>query len=237
MTQLSFDTRRIRAISLDLDDTLWPIVPTIVRAEEQLKRWLALHAPATATLAAQGAANKLARDFVLAHHADKLHDFSHLRRETIRHLLGQAGEDPALAEPAFEEFFSWRQKVDLYADALPALQALAAKYPLVALSNGNADIERVGLGPYFQGAISARAFGLAKPAPQIFAAVADHLSLPMDAVLHVGDDPELDVAGALAAGQHAAWVNREDRSWPQALPEPSLHVRDMGELARLLLAA
>jgi putative hydrolase of the HAD superfamily len=93
----------------------------------------------------------------------------------------------------------------------------------------------VGLAPYFQGAISARAFGLAKPAPQIYAAVAEHLSVPMDAVLHVGDDPELDVAGALAAGQHAAWVNREARSWPNGLPAPSLQVRDMGELARVLL--
>ena len=237
MTRLSFDTRHIRAISLDLDDTLWPVVPTIVRAEEQLKRWLAVHAPATATLSAQASAYKQAREQVLAQYPDQQHDFSHLRREAIRYLLVQAGDDPALAEPAFDEFFAWRQRVDLYADALPALQALAAQYPLVALSNGNADIERVGLGPYFTAAISARSFGVAKPAPPIFAAVADTLSLPMDAVLHVGDDPELDVAGALAAGQHAAWVNREDRRWPNGLPTPSLQVRDLGELARLLLAS
>ncbi|ARU04427.1 HAD family hydrolase [Comamonas serinivorans] len=236
MTRLSFDTRSIRAISLDLDDTLWPVVPTIVRAEEQLRRWLALHAPATATLAGQGSASKAAREAVLARYPDKLHDFSHLRRESIRHLLTLAGDDPALAEPAFDEFFAWRQKVDLYPDALPALQLLAAKYPIVALTNGNADVARVGLSPYFAGAISARQFGMAKPAPAIYAAVAEHVGVPMEAVLHVGDDPELDVAGALAAGQQAAWVNREARDWPMQLATPTLQVRDMTELARLLLA-
>jgi putative hydrolase of the HAD superfamily len=75
---------------------------------------------------------------------------------------------------------------------------------------------------------------MAKPAPQIFAAAAGALDLPMDAVLHVGDDPEMDVAGALAAGQHAAWVNRQQAEWPEQLPVPTVQVRDMAELARAL---
>ena len=39
---------RIRAITLDLDDTLWPIWPTIERAEKVLHEWLVLNAPMTA---------------------------------------------------------------------------------------------------------------------------------------------------------------------------------------------
>ena len=46
MLQLS----HIKAITLDLDDTLWPIWPTIDRAEVLLQEWLARHAPATAEL-------------------------------------------------------------------------------------------------------------------------------------------------------------------------------------------
>src|SRR6218665_2593121 len=34
------DMARIRAISIDLDDTLWPIRPTIARAETALLDWL-----------------------------------------------------------------------------------------------------------------------------------------------------------------------------------------------------
>jgi FMN phosphatase YigB (HAD superfamily) len=67
--------------------------------------------------------------------------------------------DPALAEPAFEVFFAERNRVTLFDDALPALEFLAARYPLVSLSNGNADVNRVGLGAYFQAAITAREFG------------------------------------------------------------------------------
>ena len=39
---------RIRAISIDLDDTLWPVWPAISRAEQVLLDWLHTHAPATA---------------------------------------------------------------------------------------------------------------------------------------------------------------------------------------------
>ena len=49
-TALQLDTSRIRAITIDLDDTLWPIWPTITRAERVLLDWLTHHAPATATL-------------------------------------------------------------------------------------------------------------------------------------------------------------------------------------------
>ena len=46
----AFDPDRVRAITLDLDDTLWPIWPTIARAEGALQQWLADNAPATAAM-------------------------------------------------------------------------------------------------------------------------------------------------------------------------------------------
>ena len=44
------DPSQIRAITLDLDDTLWPIWPTIHRAEEVLLLWLKERAAKTAQL-------------------------------------------------------------------------------------------------------------------------------------------------------------------------------------------
>ena len=46
------DFSKIKAISLDLDDTLWPVWPTIGRAEEALAAWLAHKAPQTVALCA-----------------------------------------------------------------------------------------------------------------------------------------------------------------------------------------
>ena len=78
------DLARIRAITLDLDDTLWPVWPTIHRAEAVLHSWLEAHAPAAAVLSAQPEIKKAIRADINARHADRAHDLSFLRREAIR---------------------------------------------------------------------------------------------------------------------------------------------------------
>ena len=200
----------LQAITLDLDDTLWPMAPTLRRAEASLHAWL--HQQAPATMAAPDKAAWLAlRRAGVADRPDWAHDLSALRRETIRRALLAAGDDPALAVPAFEVFFAERQRVELFADVLPALARLAARWPIVALTNGNADVHRVpGLGQHFHAALSARDLGLAKPAPAVFAAACQRAGALPAHTLHVGDDPALDVDGALAAGLQAAWVRRPD---------------------------
>ncbi len=212
---------KIRAISLDLDDTLWPIWPTIERAEQVLLAWLTEHAPATAAMCATPGALREIRAHMVTHRPDLAHDMSGLRRESIRLALTRAGDDPALAEPAFEAFFAERQNVTLYPDVLPALEFLAARYPLVSLSNGNADLQRVGLARYFRGGISAFAFGVAKPDARIFHAAAGLAGVAAHEVLHVGDDTVLDVLGARRAGMQAAWANRVEAIWPHADGSPA----------------
>ena len=114
------DVSRIRAITLDLDDTLWPIGPTIRRAEATLQAWLGQRAPATAALCAAPGAIREVRQQMNSQRPDLAHDMSALRRESIRVMLMRAGDDPALAEPAFDAFFAERQRVEFYGDALPA---------------------------------------------------------------------------------------------------------------------
>ncbi len=228
-------TSQITALTLDLDDTLWPIAPTIRRAEEALHAWLAERAPATA------AANSLddlrrRRNRVEAAHPEWAHDLSAYRREAVREALAEAGDDEALAKPAFAVFFAERQRVTLFDDALPALERLAARYPLVAVSNGNADLAAIGLGRYFVGAVSAQTFGIAKPDARIFHEGVRRAGTDAGPVLHVGDDARLDVAGALGAGLQAAWVVRGGTpavAEPEA-PRPHYRVPDLGALCAAL---
>jgi FMN phosphatase YigB (HAD superfamily) len=77
----------IRAITLDLDDTLWPIAPTMVRAEAALQQYLREHAPATAVLCYQAGGLARIRQQLQQEWHDRLHDLSALRRETIRRAL------------------------------------------------------------------------------------------------------------------------------------------------------
>ncbi|KIQ30456.1 HAD family hydrolase [Variovorax paradoxus] len=221
------DVQRIAAISLDLDDTLWPIWPTIERAEAVLQEWLLREAPKTASLLLTPGILRELREATAKERSDLAHDLSALRRESIRTALKRAGEDPALADPAFDAFFAERQRVTLYDDALPALKWLSERYPLVAVSNGNADIHQTGVGRWFRTAFNARAFGSGKPHAPIFRAAAASVGLLPKDVLHVGDDAELDVVGALNAGMQAAWLVRDERPWvhgarPQLIV-PNLH--------------
>ena len=50
--------------------------------------------------------------------------------------------------------------------------------------------------------------GFAKPSPAIFAHAAGRLALPPDAILHVGDSPEMDLRGAEQAGLQAVLLRR-----------------------------
>lgn len=226
------DITRIRAVSFDLDDTLWPILPTIENAEKVLHDWLGEHAPMAAALFSNPSALREIRDHIAASRQDLKHDLSSVRRESIRLALYRAGENPLLADEAFEVFFAERQRVTLFEDVQPALEFLSARFPLVSLSNGNADLERVGLAHYFRAAISAREFGVGKPDPRIFHAAAGAVDLTPENVLHVGDDATLDALGALNAGMQAAWVNRSDNLWPHE-QEPHVTLADLMELCAL----
>jgi putative hydrolase of the HAD superfamily len=226
------DIARIKAITLDLDDTLWPIWPTIERAEKVLHEWLVDNAPMAAALFSSPLALREIRDYMAANRPDLKSDLSAVRRESIRLALYRAGENPLLAEAAFDVFFAERQRVTLFEDAQPSLEFLAARFPLVTISNGNADIARVGLGAYFRATISAREFGVGKPDPRIFHAAAGAIELKPEDILHVGDDATLDALGAINAGMQAAWVNRSDHLWPHE-QEPHVTLGSLTELCAL----
>ena len=230
----TLDLTRIRAVTLDLDDTLWPIWPTIARAEAVLQQWLTEHAPTTAVQCSAPGALREVRLHMHEHRPDLAHDMSALRRESIRLVLTRAGDDPALAEPAFEVFFAERQRVDFFDDALPALAFLAARYPVVALSNGNADVHRVGIGAHFRGAVSARSLGVGKPDRRIFEAGAAAAGVEPEQVLHIGDDAHLDGVGALEAGMQVAWMNRDAHDWTHAPLVPHVTVSRLTQLCALL---
>jgi HAD superfamily hydrolase (TIGR01549 family) len=227
------DVSRIRAITLDLDDTLWPIWPTINRAEAALHAWLKVHAPVTGDLSLVPGLTRAIRHQLVAERPDYANDLAVLRRECIRSMLVRAGEDPALAEPAFEIFFEERQRVDFFEDALPALEFLSSRFPVVALSNGNADVQRVGIGRHFCAAFSAAALGVGKPDPRMFQVGARAAGVPPEAVLHIGDDPHLDGVGALNAGLQMAWVNRAGHAWEHPAHQPHVTVAELLSLCEL----
>lgn len=220
----------VRAITLDLDDTVWPIAPVIARAEAALTTWLHAHAPRTAARWPLEATRRL-RDEVAAAHPQLAHDFTRQRMITLEHMLQASGDDIALAQPAFDAFFAARCEVVHYDDSLDALARLAARMPLAALSNGNACLRTIGLMHLFRFQLGAREHGMPKPSACIFHAACARLGYAPDEVLHVGDDVEMDVLGAARAGLRSCWINRDNRQWPHPHVRPDLAFDGLGALA------
>lgn len=231
------DPSQIRAITLDLDDTLWPIWPTIRRAEAALLLWLKEHAAQTAQLFSSPEALRAIRLQVQQERPDLHTDLSAMRLESIRCALRQAGDDENLAIPAFEIFFAERQRVQLFDDALQALEFLAARWPVVAITNGNADVHRVGIGQYFLDSFNVARTGFAKPDARMFHCAARALEVPVSAILHVGDDARLDAAAARSAGLQAVWLNREGAAWELAEHAPPITVDSLHQLCEMLTDA
>jgi HAD superfamily hydrolase (TIGR01549 family) len=226
----------VRAITLDLDDTLWPIAPAIARAEDALDAWLRRHAPRAAARWPLDARRRLRQqcDDERPHLA---HDMTGQRRWMIERMLSDAGEDTALAAAAYDAYFAARCEVEHYDDSVPALERLAARVPLAALSNGNACLRTIGLIHLFRFQLGAGEHGAAKPAPSIFHAACAQLGCELGEVLHVGDDIRTDVEGAQRAGLRTAWINREGATWPRKLPRPDLEFPTLAALADWLDAA
>jgi FMN hydrolase / 5-amino-6-(5-phospho-D-ribitylamino)uracil phosphatase len=227
------DRSQIRAICFDLDDTLWPIWPAIVAAETALQQWFAVEHPAVSERF-DLTQMRAVRDAVALELPHLAHDFSAIRLHSIERLLALGGADPARAHAGFEVFYAARNAVALYDDTASALARLRQRFALYTLTNGNADLQRMGLDHWFAQSFSARALGFAKPDPRGFAAVTAAAGLQPQQLLHVGDHPEQDVMGAINAGVQAVWLNRTDEPWPLTAPAPR-SVKCLETLADLLL--
>ena len=117
---------------------------------------------------------------------------------------------------------------------LTALRARGTR--LVVASNWDCSLgdrlEEVGLGGCFDGVVISAVEGVAKPDPRLFARALALAGVDPEETVHVGDSPEADVAGALAAGVAPVLVDRagERPRVPDGVPV----LDDLSELAALL---
>lgn len=220
----------MRAITLDLDDTLWPFAPIGARIETTLHAWFEAHSPRTAERFPITEMRAL-RERVMAEFPQLSHDLGLLRRLTIERALRESGDDAELASAAYAIFFRERNRVDFFPDALDGLRRIAAHVPVAALTNGNADLAAIGIGEHFRFELTAREYGAPKPDAGLFLEACQRLGLAPGDVLHVGDDPQVDIAGAARAGLRTCWIDRGLHGWPEALSAADLRVTSLTELA------
>ncbi|MBI1891661.1 MAG: HAD family hydrolase [Burkholderiales bacterium] len=218
----------IKAVLFDLDDTLWPIAPVIAQAEIAMHTWLASHAP---RVASRHSIEQLrARRMELLETEPRYRiNLTELRRAVLHEAFAAVEEDIRSVQGALDAFLAARNKVTLYEDVLPVISKLRGRAVLGSISNGVADLRAIGLAHHFQFSIAAHQIGCVKPDAAIFRAACKALGVAPEQALYVGDDPELDIAGAQRAGLRAAWMNRFGRTLPSHII-PEAQCRNLHEL-------
>jgi HAD superfamily hydrolase (TIGR01509 family) len=227
----------LRLITFDLDNTLWPVEEVIRRAEKQCGLWIAdEHPEAAAVLTTEGTRAFLKE--LVSENPRYLDNLTALRIDAMTRGFQAAGypkrEAQQAARAAFDVFHEARNEVVFFPGALEILEKLAGSYELGALSNGNADLERIGIGDLFSFHHSAESVGRRKPAPDMFEAALRSAGAAPERALHVGDHPREDVAAARDHGWHAVWANLIDLDWPDDLAEHPHRIHNLHELNDLV---
>ncbi|AZD05205.1 HAD family hydrolase [Pseudomonas chlororaphis] len=225
----------IKLITFDLDDTLWDTAPVIVSAEAVLRQWLTDHAPQLGGVPVEHLWT--IRERVLNNEPGLKYRISALRRRVLFHALEEAGYDQgqanALADQSFEVFLHARHQLDIFPEVQPTLEALANHFALGVVTNGNADVRRLGLADYFKFALCAEDIGIAKPDARLFHEALQRGEATPDTAVHIGDHPGDDIAGAQQAGLRAIWFNPAGKAW-EADRLPDAEIRSLTELPKLL---
>ncbi len=197
----------IKAISFDLDDTLYDNHPLIIAAEKKLQTYLLDNHPETEYLDVMGW-----RTIKMAHlkHQPKLaSDMGELRRRTLQtglQSIGLSGPPLEVAvQQAFDYFYFARSDFSVEKPVCELLGKLAEKLPLVAITNGNVNLQQIGISEYFTQVFKANINQPMKPARMMFDKTVESLKVPASNILHVGDNLEKDVMGAINAGFLSAW--------------------------------
>jgi 2-haloacid dehalogenase len=145
------------------------------------------------------------------------------------------------ARAAADHFWKRLAEAPAFEESAPVIAALrAAGYEVALLSNADDDfltecLRRNKL--EFDVVISSESARAIKPNREIFDKLAGALQTPAHEILYAGDNPIPDVLGPARAGMPSAWVNRAGFRKPRNVPQPSVRVKTLAELAEKLGAS
>ena len=217
LMDLQSDSLMIHLITLDLDNTLWDIEKTMVRAEKELRMHLKSVSEKAFDIYCSDTTSEI-RNRLLREQPGLRSNLTEFRKVLLSEIFFRAGnsiqDSKILASSAFNTFFEFRNKVVFFEGAIDVLTALSEKYKVYALTNGNADVKMIGIDKYLSGAVSSAEVGVSKPSPEIFEAVLNKAGEKAKSCIHVGDDYEDDIVGASNAGIASIWLNHQHKNDP-----------------------
>ena len=228
----------VHAITFDLDDTLYDNEPVIRQAERTLRAHIGERFPKAAAMKPEDW-QSIKRDLI-AQTPELASDMGQLRLLTLKSALQHdvKGEDlHHAATECFDCFYDARSELTLAEEVHHTLRTLADAVPLIGITNGNVNAEKIGISPYFKTIYHASLARPMKPSRSMFDEAAGELGLSPKRILHVGDNLIKDVYGAINAGYQAAWFacTREMHlNYEPVKALPHVHLDDLSELLSLV---
>lgn len=229
-------TRPLRAISLDVDDTL---VDYAGSARNALSVMLGSDCVVDSVWHIW---EQLTDDHAAAVVAGKL-DYGHGHAVRTRAFFSAIGQDVDEDEAWHRERIrstAMRECLRLFEDTLDCLDWLrAAGMKIAAVTNASGAHQRIklaelGLADFFDAVVIAGEIGVAKPDPVIFHTACAELGCSPDETVHVGDRLDADAIGAARAGLHGVWLERHGRAGLSG-PDGIWVVNSLAELPELLV--
>ncbi len=203
----------IKCVTLDLDDTLWPVEPTIVKAEYELYRWMKKNYPQVVnTYTQQQLTDK--RAALQTRRKDISHNVTEIRYCSLLEIGDEFGYDKEFAKQAMELFRYYRNQVEPYEFSESVLLDIKQHFILGAITNGNAQLDKIPIGRHFDFVVTAEQVGTSKPDSEMFKSASQCADVPLANILHIGDSAKTDVLGAMNAGCKAIWFNSKRLPWP-----------------------
>ncbi len=220
-------------ITFDLDNTLWHVDEVILRATRKQFQWLAQEYPSIIEQVSEKEFLEI-RNHLIASHPEIITDLTELRRLTFEKAALQADFDEKtsrkISEDCFDVFFAERNKVELFPHTHEVLSALSRDYNLIALSNGNADLEVIGIRDYFLEHYRPTDAGSAKPSPEMFQLALSKANTSASNSVHVGDDLVCDLEGAKAVGFLTVFANTLKKNSPESEAHADATITELNQL-------
>lgn len=228
----------LKLITFDLDNTLWHTEPVIIKADEIQWQSILSHCPEVKDAFSKVRFEQLKKQ-VAADNPHLIHKLSLLRLECLFQLFLECGltedQSRAFSGRVFADFIQARNQVELFPHALDLLKALQARYQVIALSNGNANLTTIGLDHLFDAHFHAENVKQPKPHSDMFLAALDHAQVHAPQALHIGDHPEQDIAAAQQLGFKTIWANVLNQTWPKHMPRADHDINNLSDITSLLL--
>ena len=207
--------KKIKAITFDLDDTFWDVKPVIINAEMKTRKFI----EDKIGILEWGSWEefKLIREKLILKDSSYEFDVGKLRKKLllmkIQDHMSDSETANELAEKAFQLFFKERNKVEFFPYVLDEIMKLSQIYELGCLTNGNADINMIGVSKFFKFNISSKDVFANKPNENHFHRAKELLGVSKEEILHIGDHKINDMLGAINYGVEALWFNPKKEIW------------------------